>query len=79
MANKLYYFQGRNTPVVASSAAAARKKKKRGGNEIVKVRTPNASEKKAMANGRWVRTRKDGKSPNKSQYGKGRGKGPKRK
>lgn len=79
MANKLYYFEGRNTPVVASSAAAARKKKKRGGNKIVAVRTPSASDRKAMAKGRWVRTRKDGKSPSKSKYGKGRGYGPKRK
>ena len=77
--NKLYYFQGRNTPIVATSAAAARKKKKRGGDKIVAVRTPSASDKKAMASGRWVRTRKDGKSPAKSKHGKGRGYGPKRK
>lgn len=77
--SKLYYFKGRNTPVVASSAADARKKKKRGGDEIVAVKTPSAADKKKMARGEWVRTRKDGKSPSKSKYGKGRGYGPKRK
>ena len=78
MAKKLFFFSGRNTAVVASSAAEARKKKKRGGDKIVKVRTPSASDKKAISKGRWVRTRKDGKSPAKSKYGKGRGKGPPR-
>lgn len=76
---KLYYFSGRNTPIAATSAKQARKKKKRGGNKIVAVRKPSSSERKAMRNGRWVRTRRDGKSPAKSRYGKGRGKGPKRK
>jgi hypothetical protein len=75
---KLYYFQGRNTPVVASSAKEARAKKKRGGDKIVSVRTPSSSDKKKMARGEWVRTRRDGKSPSKSRYGKGRGKGPPR-
>lgn len=78
-ATKLYYFEGRNTPIAASSVTEARKKKKRGGDKLVKVRTPTASEKKAMGRGEWVRTRKDGKSPEKSKYGKGRGKGPPRK
>ena len=79
MAKKLYYFEGRNTPVVATSAAEARSKKKRGGSKLVKVRTPTDSEKKTISSGNWVRTRKDGKSPAKSAYGKGRGQGPKRK
>ncbi len=79
MAIKLYYFEGRNTAIAANSAAEARKKKKRGGDKLVKVRTPTASERKTMAKGRWVRTRKDGKSPAKSRYGKGRGYGPPRK
>ena len=76
---KLYYFEGRNTAVVADNASEARRKKKRGGDKIVAVRTPNESERAQIAAGRWVRTRKDGKSPNKSRYGKGRGKGPPRK
>ena len=75
---KLYFFEGRNTAIVATSAKAARAKKKRGGDKIVKVRSPSASDKKSMAKGRWVRTRKDGKSPAKSKYGKGRGYGPPR-
>lgn len=78
MAKKLYFFKGRNTAVVASSAKEARTKKKRGGSEIVAVRTPSSSDKKTIAAGRWVRTRKDGKSPAKSKYGKGRGYGPPR-
>ena len=76
---KLYYFEGRNTGIAATSLKEARKKKKRGGDKLVKVRTPTAAEKKKMRNGEWVRTRKDGKSPEKSKYGKGRGKGPPRK
>lgn len=76
---KLYYFGGRNTGVAAKSAEEARKKKKRGGDDIVAVRTPNESERKAMRAGRWVRTRRDGESPEKSSYGKGRGYGPPRK
>ena len=78
MSKKLYYFKGRNTPVVASSSKEARSKKKRGGDEIVAVKQPSAADKKAIANNRWVRTRKDGKSPSKSKYGKGRGYGPPR-
>lgn len=78
MSKKLYFFAGRNTAVVASSAAEARRKKKRGGSKIVAVRTPSASDRKTISKGGWVRTRKDGKSPAKSKYGKGRGQGPKR-
>ncbi len=69
----LYFFEGRNTGIYASSAAEARKKKKRGGDKIVK--TLNKSPPKG---GGWDRTRKDGKSPAKSKYGKGRGYGPPR-
>jgi hypothetical protein len=76
---RLYYFSGRNTPVVASSVSEARQKKRRGGDKIVAVRTPSAADRKAIAKGRWVRTRRDGKSPAKSRFGKGRGFGPKRK
>lgn len=69
----LYFFEGRNTGVHAASAAAARKKCKRGCGKIVKVlnREPKGKS--------WDRTRKDGKSPAKSKYGKGRGYGPPRK
>ena len=76
---RLYYFKGRNTGIAARSAEEARSKKKRGGDELVAVRTPSDSEKSQMARGVWVRTRRDGKSPQKSRYGKGRGQGPARK
>jgi hypothetical protein len=75
---KLYFFEGRNTAIVASSAKEARAKKKRGGDKIVAVRTPSAADNKKIAKGTWVRTRKDGKSPSKSKHGKGRGYGPPR-
>lgn len=75
---KLYYFAGRNTAIAASSAKKAREKKRRGGDKIVKVRTPNSTEKRQMRAGKWVTTRKDGKSKAKSRYGKGRGYGPPR-
>ena len=78
MPNKLYFFKGRNTAVVAPNASEARSRKKRGGEEIVAVRTPSASDQKAISEGRWVRTRKDGKSPEQSKFGKGRGYGPPR-
>lgn len=72
---KLYYFKGRNTGVAATSAKNARAKKKRGGDKLVAVRTPKKGE---MSKG-WSRVRRDGKSPAKSKYGKGRGQGPPRK
>jgi hypothetical protein len=75
---KLYYFKGRNTGIAARSVEEARAKKKRGGDELVAVRTPSEADSKAMAAGRWVRTRRDGKSPDQSSYGKGRGYGPPR-
>lgn len=77
--NKLYYFTGRNTPVVAPDAKTARARKKRGGDKIVKVRKMSAADKAKAAKGGWISTRKDGKSKAKSKYGKGRGQGPKRK
>ena len=76
---RLYYFKGRNTGIAAKSVEEARSKKKRGGDELVAVRTPSDSEKSQMARGVWVRTRRDGKSPDQSRYGKGRGQGPARK
>jgi hypothetical protein len=77
--HRLYYFKGRNTGIAAKSVEEARSKKKRGGDELVAVRTPSDSEKSQMARGVWVRTRRDGKSPGQSRYGKGRGQGPARK
>jgi hypothetical protein len=74
MANR-YFFEGRNTAIIADSAAEARKKKKRGGDKIVKVHRNITPPK----DGSWDRTRSDGKSPEKSSVGKGRGQGPKRK
>jgi hypothetical protein len=76
---RLYYFKGRNTGIAAKSVEEARSKKKRGGDELVAVRTPSDSERGQMARGVWVRTRRDGKSPGQSRYGKGRGQGPARK
>lgn len=75
---KLYHFAGRNTAVAATSAKQARARKRRGSDKLVAVRTPSASERRTMRAGRWVRTRRDGKSPAKSRYGKGRGQGPPR-
>ena len=76
---KLFYFKGRNTPIVARTADEARKKMKRGGKELVKVRTPTETEMRQIRNDKWVTTRVDGKSKEKSSYGKGRGYGPPRK
>ncbi len=75
---KKYFFEGRNTAVLATSAADARKKKKRGGQKIVSVRKLTAQERKQAAAGRWVSTRRDNKSKAKSSFGKGRGYGPPR-
>lgn len=69
-----YFFSGRNTGVLANSADQARSKKKRGGDKIVAVHYNVKAPKK----GAWDRTRRDGKSPSKSKYGKGRGYGPPR-
>lgn len=79
MSTKLYYFEGRNTGIAAESAQAAKAKKKRGGDKIVATRTPSTAEQKSMSKGNWSRVRKDGKSPEKSAHGKGRGYGPPRK
>lgn len=70
-----YFFEGRNTGIIANSAAEARAKKKRGGNKIVATHRNITPPK----NGAWDRTRSDGKSPAKSSVGKGRGQGPARK
>ena len=69
-----YFFENRNTGIIANSAAEARKKKRRGGDKIVATHY-NVTPPK---NGAWDRTRRDGKSPSKSSYGKGRGQGPAR-
>ena len=75
---KLYYFQGRNTGIAARSVEEARQKKKRGGDKLMGVRTPTPSENRQMEKDIWVRTRLDGKSPEKSSMGHGRGFGPPR-
>ena len=69
-----YFFSGRNTGIIANSASEARAKKKRGGDKIVAVHRNITPPK----NGAWDRTRRDGQSPAKSKYGKGRGQGPPR-
>ena len=69
-----YFFEGRNTAVRANSVKEARARCKRGCGKLVKVHR-NVPAVKA---GVWDRTRKDGKSPAKSAYGKGRGYGPPR-
>lgn len=73
MANR-YFFESRNTGIIANSASEARKKKKRGGDKIVAVHRNITPPK----NGAWDTTRRDGKSKAKSAYGKGRGQGPAR-
>lgn len=67
-----------NTPVFASSARQAKQKAQFKAERliVVSVRTPKPGEGKG---GGWSRIRKDGKSPAKSKYGKGRGNGPSRK
>ncbi len=77
--HKLYFFEGRNTGVVARTAKEARARKKRGGQKIVAVREMTDDERERGLRGEWIRTRRDGKSPEQSRYGKGRGQGPPRK
>lgn len=81
---KLYYFKDkvtgkeRNTAVVAHSAKAAKAKLRQPSPKraiVSKVRTPNATEKKQIAAGRWVRTRSNGKPPSSDRK---RGYGPPR-
>ena len=69
-----YFFEGRNTAVRADSVKEARARCKRGCGKLVKVHR-NVP---AVGKDEWDRTRKDGKSPAKSKYGKGRGYGPPR-
>ena len=58
MANR-YFFEGRNTGIIANSASAARAKKKpKGGDKIVAVHKNITPPK----NGAWDTTRRDGKS-----------------
>lgn len=72
---KMYFFEGRNTAVVAKSEEEARSKKKRGGDKLVVVRDPDEREQKKIDKGEWVRTRADGKPPGKSDM-EGPGYGP---
>ena len=55
---KLFYYPGRRTPVVATSASAARKKCRRGCTGTPTVKTPSASQSRAIKAGRWVGTPK---------------------
>ena len=81
---KAYYFEDtrtgkkRNTAVFGTSAAAAKARLVRPPKEharVYSVRTPKPGE---GAGGRWSRIRADGKSPEQSSMGKGRGFGPPR-
>jgi hypothetical protein len=81
---KAYYFKDkttgrkRNTAIFATSASAARKKLKRPApaNAVVyAVRTPQTGE---GAHGHWSRIRADGRTPQTSRLGHGRGFGPRR-
>lgn len=58
---KAYYFEGRNTPVLADSASAARAKCKRGCGKLVKSRALSSKEQKQASKGEWVTTRANGK------------------
>lgn len=70
---RLYWFEGRNTPVVAKTSSEAKSKLKRAkSDKIVKSRNPTESEAKTIASGRWVTTRPDDKPRGSSKIaGKG--------
>lgn len=81
---KAYYFRDkrtgkeRNTPVIAMTLAQARELLRRPSPEhaeVISVRKLKPGEAK---DGRWSRIRRDGKSPEESKYGHGRGFGPAR-
>ncbi len=68
--------------MIASSAAAARNHKRRpASNRIVAVRdlAPGEGGGSGPKTQRWWRIRRDGKGPESSRYGQGRGQGPPRK
>jgi hypothetical protein len=81
--DKIYYFRSRstgvrrNTGVFAASEAEARKKLRRPSPddaEVYAVRTPNPGE----GDHGWSRIRADGRGPDSSRFGRGRGFGPPR-
>jgi len=58
---KLVWFKGRSTPVVASSVDAARKSGAAGSKgPVVATRAPDKQERKQIARGEWVRSRPPG-------------------
>lgn len=66
---KLVWFKGRSTPVVASSVAAARNSGAAGSSgPVVASRTPDENERRQIAKGQWVRSRPPG-TPQRSDAG----------
>jgi hypothetical protein len=67
--DKLIWFKGRATPVVASSVKAARDRGAAGSKgEVVATRSPNQAERAKIAKGQWVRARPPG-TPQRSDAG----------
>ena len=59
--DKLIWFAGRATPVVAPSVDVARQRGSAGSKgKVVATRTPNADEQKTINKGEWVRSRPPG-------------------
>ena len=81
---KAYYFEDkvsgkrRNTAVFARSAEAAKEKLVRPPADRAKVYAVRDVKPGEGAGGRWSRIRADGKGPDASTHGKGRGYGPPR-
>jgi hypothetical protein len=79
-----YYFKDkrtgkvRNTAVFATNAEAAKNKLRRPAPEHAVVDTVRRVQPGEGKDGRWSRIRKDGKSPEQSAHGHGRGYGPPR-
>ena len=66
---KLVWFKGRSTPVVASSVQAARDSGSAGSKgAVVASRTPDEGERKQISRGDWVRSRPPG-TPQRSDAG----------
>lgn len=64
------FTKNRSTPIVvtADNSSQAKSKARNSGKSdsknVTSARQLNASERKADRNGRWIRTREDGKGPN---------------
>ncbi len=66
---KLVWFKGRSTPVVASSVAAARDSGAAGAKgPVVASRAPNEQERSQISKGNWIRARPPG-TPQRSDAG----------